>query len=138
MAVIEKKRIVRFIKFGVIGATGIVVNTSVLWILHEWLGLAVFLASPLAIGLAIFNNFTWNDRFTWKENRDRRKYTYWHRLWKYYLSASLGGAINYVSLLVLTEFFSFNYLIANLSGILLGMVSNFSLSEWWVFRSRTD
>ncbi len=136
MALIEKKRALRFIKFGVIGASGIVVNTAALWLFHRQLGLALFMASPLAIALAIFNNFSWNDRFTWSENRHQRKYSYGHRLWKYYVSASLGGLINYVILLMLTELFGMNYLISNLLGIWAGMVSNFLLSEFWVFQSK--
>jgi len=138
MALINKQRTLRFIKFGIIGASGIVVNTTALWLFHRQLTLPLFMASPLAIALAIFNNFTWNDRFTWSDNRHRRKYSYRHRLWKYYISASLGGAINYVILLALTGLLGMNYLLSNLAGILAGMVSNFLLSEFWVFRSKED
>ncbi len=136
MDLIDKKRLVRFIKFGLIGSTGIVVNTSALWVFHALFNIPVFFASPLAIALAIFNNFTWNDRFTWKENRGKRKFTYGHRLWKYYVSASLGAFINYVTLIVLSTFLGLNYLISNLIGILFGMISNFILSELWVFQSK--
>lgn len=136
MVLIEKKRALRFVKFGIIGASGIVVNTAALWFFHKIAGLPLFFSSPLAIALAIFNNFSWNDRFTWNENRHQRKYSYGHRLWKYYVSASLGGLINYIILLSLTELVGMNYLISNLVGILAGMVSNFLLSEFWVFQSK--
>lgn len=127
---------IRFIKFGIIGLSGIVVNTAVLWLLHTYAGIDIFLASPLAIAVAIFNNFSWNDRFTWKENRENRHNRYIQRLWKYYFSAALGAFLNYLMLIVLTLQFDLFYLLSNLAGILTGMVSNFLLSEFWVFKSK--
>ncbi len=129
---------IRFIKFGIIGLSGIVVNSTVLWLLHTYAQLDIFLASPLAIALAIFNNFSWNDRFTWNENRANRHNSYLQRLWKYYFSAALGAFLNYLVLIVLTLQFDLYYLLANLAGILTGMVSNFLLSEFWVFKSKKE
>ncbi len=128
-------RFKRMIKFGIIGSSGLVVNNFFLWLFYRQLGVGLALASPLAIGIAIFNNFTWNDLFTFKDNRHRRKYRYFHRLIRYYTSAALGGTINYITLLLLTNFVGWPYLVSNLAGIGLGMISNFLLSEFWVFRS---
>ncbi len=124
------------VKFGLIGATGLVVNNFVLWLLFKEAHLPLSVASPIAIAIAIFNNFTWNDLFTWKENRAIRHYSYFHRLIRYYASAALGGFINYITLLALTHFWDWPYLLSNLLGIGLGMVSNFLLSEFWVFKSQ--
>ncbi len=131
----NKKRIVRFIKFGVVGTSGIFVNMFFLWLFHEKIGLSVFISSVFAIGIAIFNNFMWNDFWTWN-NAEEKKYSFLHRLWRYYISASLGGLINNVTLVVLTEYFGLYYLIANLIGIFFGMVSNFTLGEFWVFKKK--
>ncbi len=129
-------RFKRLVKFGIIGTSGLVVNNFFLWLFYEHVGLMLALASPLAIAIAIFNNFTWNDLFTFRENRHQRKYTYFHRLVRYYASAAVGGLINYVALLFLTQFLGWSYLLGNLAGIGLGMISNFLLSEFWVFRSK--
>ncbi len=131
-------RLFRFIKFGLIGASGIVVNSAMLWLLHEYAGMDIFIASPLAIATAIFNNYSWNDRFTWNANRDNRKHSYIQRLWKYYFSAALGAFLNYGVLLLLTLGFGWHYLLSNLAGIVTGMLSNFLLSEFWVFQSKPD
>ncbi len=128
----------RFIKFGIIGFSGMLVNTLILWILHDYSGMQIYFASPIAIVFAIFNNFSWNDRFTWKENRNKRHNNYIQRLWKYYFSASIGAFLNYLVLLILTLGFDWYYLISNLAGILTGMVSNFLLGEFWVFKSKVD
>lgn len=129
------KRLRRFIKFGIVGVSGLGVNMLGLWLAYDVLGLTLYLASPLSIVVAIFSNFVLNDMWTWRENRDSRHYAYRHRVARYYLSASLGALINYVILLLLTKTFGMNYLLSNLIGIFAGMFSNFILSEWWVFKS---
>ena len=130
----NKEKLITLIKFGLVGSSGIIVNSVVLWILYELLNISVTLASPLAIAVAIFNNFTWNNIFTWKERRDTFHNTYFHRLWKYYISTSLGALINYGILMLLFYLFGINYMISNLAGIFVGMISNFILSDKWVFK----
>ncbi len=132
----NRARFGRLIKFGIIGSSGVVVNNLFLWLFFKKMALPLAIASPIAIAIAIFNNFTWNDRFTWNENRELRHYTYFHRLIRYYASAALGGIINYVTLLILTHLLDWPYLLGNLAGIGLGMISNFLLSEFWVFKNR--
>jgi dolichol-phosphate mannosyltransferase len=131
----NKEKLITLFKFGLVGSSGIVVNSGVLWILHKELGISVTIASPVAIVIAVFNNFTWNNLFTWKERRDNYRYRYFHRLLKYYLSTSLGALINYGVLMFLFYLFDLNYLISNLAGIFVGMISNFILSDKWVFKS---
>jgi dolichol-phosphate mannosyltransferase len=132
---IDKTLIIRFIKFGIVGTSGIAVNTAVLWVLKGQLGVPLGVAPIFAIGTAVFSNFILNNYWTWNTNKAIRKHSFLHRLWRYYLSASLGALINYMVLLSLTNFLDIHYLIANLAGIFLGMVSNFLLGEFWVFKS---
>ena len=131
---IDKNFIIRFIKFGIVGTSGIAVNTGVLWLLKGLLGVPLSVAPVFAIGTAVFSNFILNNYWTWNESKQTRKHSFFHRLWRYYLAASLGALINYVTLLSLTNYFDIYYLIANLAGIFLGMVSNFMLGEFWVFK----
>ncbi len=132
---IDKNLIIRFVKFGIVGTSGIAVNTVVLWVLKDQVGVPLTIAPIFAIGTAVFSNFMLNNYWTWNQNIEIRKHSFLHRLWRYYLSASLGALINYVTLLLLTNIFDIHYLIANLGGIFLGMVSNFVLGEFWVFKS---
>jgi dolichol-phosphate mannosyltransferase len=135
MASNNKEYVKRFIKFGIVGASGIVVNSGILWFGHDVLELPLAVASVFAVIVAIYNNFTFNDIWTWRNKYHKRKHNYLHRLWRYYLSASFSAAINYIVLLSLTEFFNVYYLLANLAGIFVGMIFNFLLGEHWVFKS---
>ena len=130
----NKEKLLTLIKFGLVGSSGIIVNNGILWLLVERFAVPVTFASPVAIAIAVFNNFTWNNLFTWKNRRENFRYSYFHRLWKYYLSTSLGALINYGVLMLLFYVFDINYMISNLAGIFIGMVSNFILSDKWVFK----
>jgi putative flippase GtrA len=64
----------RYIKFGIVGASGTVVNLVMLHIGHEYLFNAIeasykkpYLSLALAISLATLNNFTWNRLWTWSD-----------------------------------------------------------------------
>jgi dolichol-phosphate mannosyltransferase len=117
-----------------VGLSGIIVNTGFLWLLHKHYGITIIIASPLAISAAIFNNFTWNNFFTWADRQHKFQNSYFHRLWKYYFSTSLGAVINYGTLILLVYLFDINSMLGNLIGIFMGMISNFILSDKWVFK----
>ncbi|PJA96792.1 MAG: hypothetical protein CO129_04640 [Ignavibacteriales bacterium CG_4_9_14_3_um_filter_34_10] len=133
----NKELLIRFIKFGIVGGSGIVVNSAVLWLCHDVLGLIIPIASIFSVGLSILTNFLLNDFWTWK-NSDEKTHNFLQRMMRYYISASFGAAINYVVLIVLTEFFGIFYLISNLIGILGGTISNFLFSELWVFKAKKN
>ncbi|GAB4187218.1 MAG: hypothetical protein Kow00108_24210 [Calditrichia bacterium] len=135
---VTKERFVRFLKFGIVGASGILVNNAVLYILVNKLAVPAFLSSPFAIIIAIFNNFSWNNVWTWNQNKDDRHYTYFQRVMRYYIAAALGGTINYLVLMILKYGYDVHLILANLIGIAIGMISNFLFGEFWVFRSKTQ
>ena len=63
----------RFIKFGMVGASGTVINMAVLYAAQEFLLLAITdfhtrlnFSIAMAITLATISNFYWNRRLTWR------------------------------------------------------------------------
>ena len=114
----------RPIKFALVGASGILVNEGLLWLLVT-LFLPIYLASAIAIESSILGNFTLNDIWTFKFKKTGKWYV---RCLKYHLSVAVGGFVNYGTLLALVTF-GLNYLIANLFGIFLGFIANYILSE---------
>jgi putative flippase GtrA len=64
----------RYIKFGMVGASGTVVNLVVLYTAHEYLFRAIeapgskpYASLALAIAVATVNNFSWNRLWTWAD-----------------------------------------------------------------------
>lgn len=57
----------RFLRFGIVGFSGLFVDIVVLFLLRERVGLPLYLANNLAIEAAIINNFLWNDAWTFAD-----------------------------------------------------------------------
>jgi dolichol-phosphate mannosyltransferase len=126
---------IKFVKFGLVGLSGIAVNMGVLWLLTERIGLYYLVSSVIAIFLSIMNNFLWNDRWTWRERRLPGIRAFWIRFLKFSLVSCVtayGG--NWGILYVLTRFLNVHYLIANLIGIAAAAVLNFIINHIWTFR----
>ena len=70
---IDKNLILRFIKFGIVGTSGIAVNTGILYILKDVFGVSLIIAPVFAIGTAVFSNFMLNNYWTWNKNKQIRK-----------------------------------------------------------------
>lgn len=54
----------RFLRFGIVGGSGVLINMAALWLLHIKLGFNLGRSSVFAISLAIVNNFLWNNFWT--------------------------------------------------------------------------
>ena len=133
---IAKPLIIRLIKFSFVGISGIFINSLVLFLGHDILNLSLNIASPVAIIFAIYSNFNLNHYWTWRSRIDRSIKIYFNRLFRYYISAAIGGGINYIVLISCVYFFKINYLIANLVGIAAGTLSNYLFSEFWIFKHK--
>ncbi len=126
----------RFVKFGLVGGTGIVVNMGSLYLLTEFAGIRYFLASLIAIELSILSNFSINLVWTWKDRSESG--AVWTKLVRYHVGVGITALVgNYVVLIVMTEFFGVYYLASNLIGIAIGTVANYVVNDLWTFRNRT-
>lgn len=57
----------RFVRFGLVGLSGVVVDMVVLYLLHSTLGLPLTRSKIFAAEIAILNNFIWNDAWTFAD-----------------------------------------------------------------------
>ena len=57
-----------FLKFGIVGASGVVVNYGIAY-LGYIAGLSDILSLSIGVETAILNNFTWNDLWTFRHRR---------------------------------------------------------------------
>ena len=93
-------------KFAFVGATGALINLSLLWFLTKFGLLYYIFSASIAIEISIFWNFYFNSKITFN-------YKFLNRLdivlalFKYHLSSFLGVLINILALFILTEFFHF-------------------------------
>jgi putative flippase GtrA len=143
----------RYIKFGIVGASGTVVNLAVLHWGHEYLFSAIeadynkpYFSLALAITLATINNFTWNRLWTWSdrvktlEADDSLKplgiRVLGLEFGQYVTASAFGSTLQYVLTLLLSG--SMDYRLANVIAIIAASVSNFLANDRWTFKRRRD
>ncbi|WP_309681036.1 GtrA family protein [Polaromonas sp.] len=131
----------RFIKFGVVGASGTVINLAVLYAAQEFLltGITDFhsrlnYSIALAISCATISNFYWNQRLTWRDRKHAAHYSTLFLFFKYVMAAGLAIVIQ--SLLTKWLALYLHYIVANLVAIVLSSVCNFVVNDRMTFRRR--
>jgi dolichol-phosphate mannosyltransferase len=123
----------RFGKFGIVGLSGVVINTGLLWVLTHGLVLHYLVASPIAIEIAMCSNYLLNNNWTFLDRR--AGFISWSGLARYH-AVSLGGMlINIAILHGLVTWLGIAVLLANLIGIGVATLWNFSLSLGWTWRT---
>ena len=65
------RELVRFLKFATVGAIGMVVDLTVLNVMHKVVGLPLLVANTISFTTAVISNFTWNRLWTFPESRQR-------------------------------------------------------------------
>ena len=125
--------VVRFGKFGLVGATGVVINTSILWLLTHGLNLHYLVASPIAIETALCCNYLLNNNWTFLDRR-AAGFVSWPGLTRYHAVSFGGMLINIGILHALVSGLGTPVIFANLAGIGVATLWNFSLSVGWTWR----
>ena len=92
----------RYLKFGLVGASGTLVNLGVLYACQEWLLQSIeptqrlYASLALAILLATVNNFVWNRRWTWQDRLQHSTTGELRQFARYCLASWLGTCVQYV------------------------------------------
>ncbi|MBW4643598.1 MAG: glycosyltransferase [Goleter apudmare HA4340-LM2] len=122
----------RFFRFGLVGLSGVFVDMAMLYLLSDDSTLALPLTRSKIIAgeIAIFNNFLWNDAWTFadvsmkqQEWRQRLK-----RFLKFNIICLAGLVLNVLILNIVFNFLIRNRYIANLIAIAVATVWNFSVN----------
>ncbi len=124
----------RFLKFCLVGGSGVLVNEGLLWILKQFAGLPLALSSGISIETSIISNFMLNDFFTFPDRRAPGTWLILRRLGKFNVVSLAGLGINIGILLLLTNIFNLHYLLSNLAGIVIAMLWNYLVNLRWTWK----
>ena len=122
---------VRLVKFGAVGALGVVVQAATLAALLRIAPAHYLVDTALAVEAAILHNFVWHRRWTWA---DRAKTSLALESLRFNATngaTSLAG--NLILMLILVGGFRLNPLVANLITIAICSLVNFVLADRFVF-----
>lgn len=129
----------RYIKFGLVGASGTVVNLAVLYVCQEFLLASItsgeqrlYASLAIAIFLATVNNFAWNRLWTWRDRHAEFHGGIGTQFVRYGLASWLGTSVQYILTLWLAQ--HVHYLLGNVLAIVLASVINYFANDWWTFK----
>lgn len=142
LALLKWAKTIRYLKFGLVGASGTLVNIVVLTVCHQTLfsewekgsGKPYF-SLAVAIAVATLNNFTWNRLWTWADRAHGATPSATplaKQLGQYTLASWFGIALQYGLTIWLSQFM--HYIAANLIAIVIASVSNFLANDRWTFK----
>lgn len=123
-----------FIKFILVGATGVTVNLLFFTVFLMW-GMNKYLASPIAIELSIVWNFFLNNFWTFRKRnmRDRTRI----RGLKFNAVSLIALGVSYTTFIFLSvEFPEVKPQIHQLIGIIPASIVNYFFNSYWTFRER--
>lgn len=131
--------VLRFLKFCLVGGSGVLVNLGFYTLLTRVFGLGVHeydvggrvISFALSTELAILNNFTWNNLWTFKDRRNSRLLG---RISKFHLIALTGDAPSIAFFWGLIKFAGILDLIAVLLAIAAAAAIKFILNTIWTWR----
>ena len=122
----------QFLKFCVVGLTGVFVNMGLLWALTKFIGLDYRISAIFAIEISIFSNFTLNEIWTFRKRPKTGSLA--GRILSFNFACIIGAVINFIALVALTEVFHLYYLLSNLFGIACATLWNYFMSATWVWK----
>jgi len=131
----------RFIKFGVVGASGTVVNLFMLYVNQEYLFKNIYpmerrlmLSLSGAIFLATMNNYLWNRWWTWKDRKEAGRLGFFTQMGQYYLACILAIVLQYLFTILLSRIIY--YLVANIIAIILAAILVYVINDMWTFAEK--
>jgi len=129
----RKGELYRFLKFCAVGASGVVVNLGILWLLTELSGLYYLLSNAISIELSIVSNFMLNDAFTFSDRRSggSRKPG---RLLKFNIISLAGLGLNLAVVWVCTSVLGIYYIVSAVFGIAVAIIWNYIVNQWWTWK----
>ena len=119
----------RFLRFGLVGLSGVFVDMAILYLLSDasTLGMGLTRSKIIASELAILNNFLWNDAWTFSDISRHQKG--WQarikRFVKFNIVCLMGLILNVLLLNLFFNVFGINKYIANLLAIAIVTFWNF-------------
>lgn len=134
---LRKGELRRFIKFCLVGGSGVVVNEGILALVTLFTAWSKYVAVIPGIEISIITNFVLNDYFTFRDRKEQNR-SYLNRLLRYN-AVSIGGALINLGLYsLITGVFGLDSLsgrlFANFIAIIIAFLWNYLVNSWWTWK----
>ena len=121
-----------FIKYSIVGFSGLFVNLGSYIFLTRYLGMAEVVAPIISIETSLISNFLLNNFWTFrKRNLERALIS---RLMQFHLVMGFTGIFNYLTFFLMFKIVMVNDILANLLGIGVAAILNYLINSNWTWK----
>ena len=122
--------LIRFVRFGIVGASGMLVDFGVTWLCKEKLRWNKYVSNSLGFTLAATNNYLWNRLWTFESESPEvaREYI------SFFVIAVVGLGLNNLIIYLLHDKLKWNFYLSKLIAIGCVTLWNFSMNYVFTFR----
>ncbi len=128
----------RFIRFGLVGLSGVFVDMPIFWALTSVAHVRDLVAILPAYAAATLWNFTFNDMWTFRDRGEKTPRAKLIRFGKFGLVSLLPLAYRLATYYPLTRVSDVKKLLAYAIAIIVGMAWNFGVNYLWTWRKRSQ
>ncbi|HNZ43846.1 MAG TPA: GtrA family protein [Bacteroidales bacterium] len=126
----DKVFFLKFIKFGVVGGSGVLVDFGTTYVCKEWLKIPKYISNAMGFTVAATWNYIFNRIWTFESKNPEIAWEFFR-----FFSVSLVGlGINTLILWLLVSKFKMNFYLSKLFAIGVVMIWNFALNLLVTFR----
>lgn len=129
---IDKKEILRLLKFAVIGVSNTLVDYLVFFLLNNFSPTGYGVNQAISYTCGMLNSFILNRRWTFSDSRENRKIP--GQFWRFIVINGISLAVTVETMTVLVYTLGLNAYLAKVLVILIAQAINFLGYRLWVFR----
>jgi putative flippase GtrA len=123
----------KFIKFGITGGIGFILDFAFTYLFKEKIGVDQYLANGIGFSIAVLNNFYLNKFWTFADKRRKTGAQFGYFL----LFSIIGLALNSFLLLLFTKYVHLNFYLSKVIAIAFVFIWNFSINNYITFKKLT-
>jgi len=128
----------RFLKFGIVGVSGTIIDFAITWLMRDVVGLYDLLANAIGFTVAATTNYILNRTWTWRSHEKKVGVEYL----KFFTVSLIGLGLNTLILSLLKHLFTFenedlDFWCAKIGATLVVMLWNFFANNFFTFRKKS-
>jgi putative flippase GtrA len=128
---LSRSELFRFIKYGLVGVLGLVVDLGVFYLMNKVLGINYVVSNITSSTLAVIHNFILNSYFTFKVTDSKLK-----RFMSFYLVAVVGMAVSTALLALMIDGLKMDAMISKLIAVFIVAFCQYFVNKKFTFSKK--
>ena len=129
-ALIKRRGIRQFVKFGLVGASSTIIDWSIYLLLTRFGHLFYLMAKILSFSVAVFNSYTWNRRWTFRSNDPQKL----RQFIKFLVISLIGLVLNTAIMFSVVDYLKLSDLYGLVIATAIVTLWNFTANKFYTFK----